>query len=56
LPRAIVAFRMEITRIEGKAKLSQNKPASERQRVIEGLKAEGETDLVALMEAALEKA
>lgn len=55
LPRGIVTFRMEITRIEGKAKLSQNKPAPERARVIEGLKAEGETALVALMQAALEK-
>ena len=56
LPRGIVTFRMEIARIEGKAKLSQNKPASERVRVIEGLKAAGETELVALMQAALEKA
>jgi len=56
LPRGIVAFRMEIARIEGKAKLSQNKPASERARVIEGLRAEGETELVALMEKALEQA
>jgi predicted FMN-binding regulatory protein PaiB len=36
--------------------LSQNKAASERQRVIEGLQAAGETRLVALMQAALEKA
>jgi transcriptional regulator len=55
LPRGIVTFRMEITRIEGKAKLSQNKPAPERARVIEGLKAAGETKLVALMQAAVEK-
>jgi transcriptional regulator len=56
LPRGIVAFRMEITRIEGKAKLSQNKPREERERVIAGLEAAGETELVALMRAALEKA
>jgi len=56
LPRGIVTFRMEIARIEGKAKLSQNKPREERERVIEGLKAAGETELVALMQAALEKA
>ena len=45
LPRGIVAFRMPITRIEGKAKLSQNKPRAERERVIEGLKAAGETQV-----------
>lgn len=55
LPRAIVAFRMEITRIEGKAKLSQNKPRAERERVIEGLKAQGETQLVALMAREMDK-
>jgi len=55
LPRGIVTFRMEIARIEGKAKLSQNKPREESARVIEGLKAEGETALAALMEKALEK-
>lgn len=55
LPRGIVTFRMEIARIEGKAKLSQNKPRGERERVIEGLKAAGETKLVALMQTELEK-
>ena len=50
MPRGVVTFRLEIARIEGKAKLSQNKPASERERVIEGLKAAGETELVALMQ------
>lgn len=55
MPRGIVAFRMEITRIEGKAKLSQNKPRAERERVIEGLKAQGETRLVALMARELDK-
>jgi transcriptional regulator len=55
LPRGIAAFRMEIARIEGKAKLSQNKPRAERERVIAGLEAAGETELVGLMRAALEK-
>ena len=41
MPRGIVTFRMEISRIEAKAKLSQNKPRAERERVIEGLKAAG---------------
>lgn len=55
LPRAVITFRMEITRIEGKAKLSQNKPRAERERVIEGLKAAGETKLAQCMQAELEK-
>lgn len=56
LPRGIISFRMPIERIEGKAKLSQNKPRTERARVIDGLKAEGETKLVQLMERALDEA
>lgn len=55
MPRAIVAFRMEITRIEGKAKLSQNKPVPERARVMEGLKAAGETRVAALMQRQLDR-
>ena len=55
LPRGIVTFRMEIARIEGKAKLSQNKPRAERERVIEGLKEAGETKLAARMVQELEK-
>ncbi len=53
VPRAIVPIRMEITRIEGKAKLSQNKPREERQRVIDGLRADGEGELAELMEVTL---
>ena len=56
LPRGIVTFRMEIVRIEGKAKLSQNKPRAERERVIEGLKAAGEAKLAQRMIEELEKA
>jgi transcriptional regulator len=56
LPRGIVTFRMEIARIEGKAKLSQNKPRAERERVIEGLIAAGETKLAQRMKQELEKA
>jgi transcriptional regulator len=55
LPRGVVTFRMEIARIKGKAKLSQNKPRGERERVIAGLKDAGETELVALMQKDLEK-
>jgi len=53
LPRAIVGLRLEITRIEGKAKFSQNKPRAERERLIEGLKASGDTSLAAIMEQQL---
>lgn len=56
LPRGIVTFRLTIQRIEGKAKLSQNKPRAERERVIEGLKAAGETKVAALMERVLSDA
>jgi transcriptional regulator len=31
--RAIVGFEIEITRLEGKLKLSQNRPAGDRRRV-----------------------
>ncbi|MFM9865243.1 MAG: FMN-binding negative transcriptional regulator [Micropepsaceae bacterium] len=55
MPRGIVTFRMEISRIEGKAKLSQNKPREERVRVIEELKAAGEVKLAALMARELDK-
>lgn len=56
LPRGVVGLRMEINRIEGKAKLSQNKPRAERERLIEGLKADGETLLAARMVQELDKA
>ena len=55
LPNGFVPFRMEIARIEGKAKLSQNKPAAERARVIEGLRGAGESDIAALMQRELDK-
>jgi predicted FMN-binding regulatory protein PaiB len=50
-----VAFRLEIARIEGKAKLSQNKPRVERERVIAGLQASGEEKLAKLMQRELDK-
>ncbi|MBI1212667.1 MAG: FMN-binding negative transcriptional regulator [Alphaproteobacteria bacterium] len=55
LPQQVVAFRLPIARIEGKAKLSQNKPRSERERVIEELRAAGETKLARRMEDELVK-
>ncbi len=56
LAQSIVGFRIELTRLEGKWKLSQNHPVERRQRVIAGLHAEGTTSAVevaALMEATL---
>lgn len=44
----IVGFEIEVTRIEGKFKLSQNRPA-EIPRVIERLEAGGEAELASLM-------
>lgn len=55
LPNGFVPFRMEIVRIEGKAKLSQNKPERERARMVEGLRAAGEADIAALMARDLDK-
>ena len=37
--RGIVGFRIEITRLEGKLKMSQNREAAERKGVVDGLRA-----------------
>ncbi len=55
MPKGVVAFRMEIATIEGKAKLSQNKLRGERERVIKGLQAAGEERLAQLMQRDLDK-
>lgn len=55
LPKGVVALRIEITRIEGKAKHSQNKPRLERERVIKGLKDAGEARLAAIMQKELDR-
>ncbi len=39
--RAIVGFEIRLTRIEGKWKLSQNRPRHDRRGVIDGLRAQG---------------
>jgi transcriptional regulator len=46
--KAIVGFEIEVERLEGKFKLSQNRPA-ETQRVIARLEARGEPELARLM-------
>jgi transcriptional regulator len=55
LPKGFVPFRLEIERIEGKAKLSQNKPAAERVRVIKGLREVGEEKIAMLMQRELDR-
>ena len=45
---AIVAFRLRIRRIEAKFKLSQNRPAADRERVATALVAEGYADAAAV--------
>jgi transcriptional regulator len=50
--RAIVGFSISITRLEGKYKLSQNRPPEDQQRVVEALHRQGDelsTDTAALM-------
>ena len=42
--RAIVGIELEITRIEAKAKLSQNRPAADVDGVIEGLRERGDSE------------
>lgn len=44
LIKAVVCFEMPVARIEGKAKLSQNRPAHDVPGVIQGLQATGRTD------------
>ena len=56
LLKGIVAFKMPITRIEGKRKMSQNKPAETRRGAIEGLRQLGDTQsttIADLMETGL---
>jgi transcriptional regulator len=49
LLRAIVGFRLTITKLEGQWKMSQNKVDSEREGVIEGLMHENAGDVLAIM-------
>ena len=47
--RGIVGLEIKITRIDGKAKLSQNRPEEDRRSVIEGLERDGAEALARLM-------
>lgn len=42
---AIVGIEIRIDRLEGKAKLSQNRPAADHPRIVEGLRHDGQTAL-----------
>jgi transcriptional regulator len=50
--RAIVGVELRITRIEAKAKLSQNRPAADVEGVIAGLAARGDLEMSAAVAAA----
>ncbi|MGH3263943.1 MAG: FMN-binding negative transcriptional regulator [Trebonia sp.] len=50
--RAIVGIELQITRIEAKAKLSQNRPAADVDGVITGLRERGDKDLAEAVERA----
>jgi transcriptional regulator len=56
--KAIVGFRIEISRLEGKAKLNQNHPEERRRKVIRALEAQGGEDsqaIARLMTATLKR-
>jgi len=46
---AVAGFAIEVERLEGKFKLSQNRPGRDAERVAEALEARGESELAALM-------
>ena len=47
--KGIVGFRLPISRLEGKWKMSQNRPAEDRAGVVAGLAADGREDVAALI-------
>ena len=47
--RGISGFAIRLTRLEGKFKLSQNRDATDRARVIAALREEGNVELAELM-------
>lgn len=50
LAGAVVGFSIELTRIEGKFKLSQNHPAERQQKVASALQQQGDADSIAIAE------
>jgi transcriptional regulator len=55
LVRGIVAFEIELTRLEGKQKLNQNRTAQDRAGVVAALRAHGGAERCALAEAMVER-
>ena len=53
--RAIVGIRIPIARLEGKAKMSQNRPEADHAGIVAGLNAEGRHDLAAEVARGLAK-
>ncbi len=53
--KGIVGFAMPIARLEGKWKMSQNRPAEDQAGVVSGLTAEGRSDVAALVSAVARK-
>ena len=51
--KGIVGFALPISRLQGKVKMSQNRPEADRLGVIQGLDADGRADLAALVAAPL---
>jgi transcriptional regulator len=49
--RGIVGFALPLTRLEGKWKMSQNRPAEDRAGVVAGLKEQGRDEVAALIRA-----
>ena len=47
--KGIVGFALPITRLEGKWKMSQNRPAADRAGVIDGLENAGREEVAALI-------
>jgi transcriptional regulator len=47
--KGIVGFTLPITRLEGKVKMSQNRPEADRAGVVAGLRADGREDLAQLV-------
>lgn len=49
--KAIIGFELPIARLEGKWKMSQNRPAEDRAGVVEGLSSDGNAEIAALVAA-----
>ncbi len=52
----IVGFELTITRLEGKQKMSQNRPAADRAGVVAGLREDGRPDLAEIVDQVANKA